>query len=149
MFYEILANMAGSAGHFFHPSGMGGYWSYLGWWIFEMTIIHGWKDIWHYVRKDTFRVLCSEGHFSLCSEGHFHDIMFRRTHSHNVFFWKEKYFLWPNVSPISFINSVRSKGSHRYPWLSYSFKTGGLVSVGTFKCPQTNTGLYNIDRKMF
>ena len=25
-----LANMAGSAGQFTHPSGIGGYWSYLG-----------------------------------------------------------------------------------------------------------------------
>ena len=30
-------------------------------------------------------------------------------------------------------------------WLSNSFKIGGLVSVGTFECWHTNTGLYNID----
>ena len=41
---KILANMATSGGHFSHPSGMGGYWGYSGWKIFEMAII---RKEWH------------------------------------------------------------------------------------------------------
>ena len=48
----ILANMAGSAGQFSHPSGMGGYGSYSGWQIFEMAII---RKEWQYSEGMTIR----------------------------------------------------------------------------------------------
>ena len=49
-----------------------------------------------------------------------------------------KWILFSNVSPISFITFVRSLESHRYPWVSHSFKIGQIVSIWTFKCPQTD-----------
>ena len=64
---------------------------------------------------------------------------------HKVFFIEKNIFLGSNLSPISFITFIRSWESHRYPWVPHSFKTGGLVCVGPFTCPQTNTSLYNID----
>ena len=66
-----------------------------------------------------------------------------------VIFWKKIIIFGFNVSPTSFFTLVRSEGSHRYPWLSNSLKTRGLVSVGTFECWQTHIGLYTIDESSF
>ena len=49
-FLRLLANMATSGGHFSRPSGMGSFWSYSGWKIFEMAII---RKEWQYSERMT------------------------------------------------------------------------------------------------